>query len=124
MPLNPISLILFTQIIIKGWHNYSIKNKAQAQAQSNRKKNAKKNDPYDSLNNSCASDLAEAEFQKMPNERKAVMRRGGLLENRGVNTNKNFCEFRPTPNMVAAYGEGKKAKHKVSIMGRKSRGSG
>ena len=98
-----------------------MKNKAH----SNRKKDNRKSELYDSLNNSCASDLAEAEFQKMPHERKAVMRRGGLLENRQGTTHNNFCEFRPTPNMVAAYGEGKKVKHKVSIMSKNSkRGSG
>lgn len=74
VPLNPISLILFTQIIIKGWHNYSTKNKTNTG-----KKDKKRNEIYDSLNNSCASDLMEAEFQKMPNEKKAIMRRGGLL---------------------------------------------
>ena len=51
------------------------------------------------------------------------MRRGGLLENRQGTVNNGFCEFRPTPNMVAAYGEGKKIKHKISIMSKKSRGS-
>lgn len=44
------------------------------------------------------------------------MRRGGLLETRGIEHVGACCEFKPTPNMVAAYGEGKKTKHKVSIM--------
>ena len=33
-----------------------------------------------------------------------------------------FCEFKPTPNMNLAYGEGKRDKHKVSIL-KKSRSS-
>ena len=46
------------------------------------------------------------------------MRRGGLIENSCPSS--NHCEFKPTPNMVAAYGEGKKTRHKVSIMKRSS----
>lgn len=98
VPLNPISLILFTQIIVKSWHNYSLKNKANQG-----KPQAIREEPYDSLNNSCASDLSEAEYEKIANDRKAGMRRGGLMENR-LETGVRHCELRPTPNMVAAYG--------------------
>ena len=52
VPLNPISLILFTQIIIKSWHNYSHKNQTHASTEEK-----KENEPFDSLDNSCASDL-------------------------------------------------------------------
>jgi hypothetical protein len=53
VPLNPISLILFTQIIIKSWHNYSHRNQAHNSSQQQ-----KGSEPYDSLDNSCASDLS------------------------------------------------------------------
>jgi hypothetical protein len=49
------------------------------------------------------------------------MRRGGLIAN-ALDNGATSCEFRPTPNMCAAYGEGKRTKHKVSIM-KKSRSS-
>lgn len=116
MPLNPISLILFTQMIVKSWHNYSLKGRGQTDKK-------EKNEAFDSLNNSCASDISEAKYEKIAVDRKVAMRRGGLIENK-LDIGQKNCEFRPTPNMCAAYGEGKRTKHKISIMTKKNRSSG
>lgn len=63
-PLNPISLILFTQMIVKSWHNYSVKYHREKNAESNKIDNLI---GYESLNNSCTSDLSEAKYEKLQN---------------------------------------------------------
>jgi len=50
-PLNPIELILFSQMIIKSWYNYSLK------YHSDKMNNKNKMESNDSLNNSCSSDV-------------------------------------------------------------------
>jgi len=35
---------------------------------------------FDSLNNSCVSEINEAQFEKMDPDRRIVARRGGLME--------------------------------------------
>lgn len=43
-----------------------------------------------------------------------AIRRGGLIENKCA-TGQKVCEFKPIPNMMVAYGEGKRAKNRLSI---------
>jgi len=50
-PLNPIELILFSQMIIESWYNYSLK------YHSDKMNNKNKMENNDSLNNSCSSDV-------------------------------------------------------------------
>lgn len=51
LPLNPIELILFSQMIIKSWYNYSLKYHSDKMNNNNKAEN------NDSLNNSCSSDV-------------------------------------------------------------------
>jgi hypothetical protein len=60
-------------MIVKGWHNYSLRSKNAA-----RKKEGDYN-PFDSLNDSCASDLNEAQYEKIAPEKRVAIRRGGLM---------------------------------------------
>jgi hypothetical protein len=99
---------------MKSWHNYSLK--YHIEKEKNRKLN-KEETAFESLNNSCASDIAEAKYQKMTNE-KRFMRRGGLREGKITLFGKNF-EFKVMPNIQAHYAdhyaEAKKKKTKTSL---------
>lgn len=104
-PLNPIELILFSQMIVKSWYNYSLKYHCE------KMKSKNKNNNNDSLNNSCSSDVEEAVLQKLPIERK-LEKRKGMLEANGQ-TCINY-EFRPMPNIEEHYQNEKKRIKKVN----------
>ena len=70
------------------------------------------------MDKSCASDIEEAKYEKISNDRKIITRRGGLLENK-LQNQPISCEFKQIPNMCSAYGEGKRMKHKISIMNKR-----
>ena len=78
-PLNPISLILFTQMVVKSWHNYALKGKKDIKES---KKKKERRDPYDSLNDSCDSDIEEARYEKINEYKRGANRRGGLIESK------------------------------------------
>lgn len=65
-------------MIVKSWHNYSLKYHSEKKEQKVRKDD---NSLYNSLNNSCASDIEEAKLEKLENQRKFIQRKG-LLERR------------------------------------------
>lgn len=46
-------------MIVKSWHNYTIKAKKEVK---DNKKKKDHSDPYDSLNDSCDSDIEEAKL--------------------------------------------------------------
>lgn len=90
-------------MIVKGWHNYSLKSKKSVTKD-------KEYNPFDSLNDSCASDVNEAGFERIAPEKRVAIRRGGLLEGKLLQK----CEFQPAVQICGAYEDGKKTKHKVS----------
>lgn len=99
-------------MIVKGWHNYSLKSRNRSNTKEDHY------NPYDSLNDSCASDLNEAQYEKIPPEKRIAIRRGGRIETKAVNK----CEFQPTSYICGAYEDGKKAKNRVSKSIRASHG--
>lgn len=67
-------------MIMKSWHNYSLK--FHLDKKDSKVKKHADNSIYNSLNNSCASDIEEADLQKLENDRKFAHRKA-ILERRG-----------------------------------------
>ena len=61
-------------MIIKSWYNYSLKCSNRDDQRNNRKKGI----PFESLNNSCASDLSEAKYQKFDENKQLTVWKGPL----------------------------------------------
>lgn len=79
-------------MIIKSWQNYSIKIESAKDRETRQKDDR---GPNDSLNQSCASEVDEAELVKLPVERK-LQKRKGLLE--GRHESETEPEFKVMPN--------------------------
>ena len=96
-------------MIIKSWHNYSVKLHSDPKRKQ-KMNNRKKYEANESLNDSCASDVAEAIFEKLPPTGKRYVQRKGMMENNLKTTNQ--FQFKMMPNIQEHYKADKKAKRK------------
>lgn len=115
-PLNPIELILFSQMIVKSWYNYSLKYHSE-------KSGKGRSEHDDSLNNSCSSEVEEAGLEKLPVERR-LEKRKGMLEVGGQS--EASYEFKLMPNIDDHYQNekkrGKKGNTSSNLRGTNSKG--